>query len=222
MKNKLEAIAAIETLLLDSRKQLIRNQLNQRTYHIDLILEDMFQKHNASAVIRSADCFGLLKISAIERRNKFIPELAVARGADKWLEINTIQDKDSDIFINKIKSEGRKIVVTQPDAQGFKPENLPLHEPISLVFGTERRGVSEAIIQQADYFCAIPMYGFTESLNVSVSCGIILSVLSNRLRTENIHWQLNENQKTDLHYNWLMKNVRDAEEALKFHRIEME
>jgi tRNA (guanosine-2'-O-)-methyltransferase len=187
-----------------------------RTRHLTIVLEDIYQPHNASAVLRSCDCFGIQDVHIIENLNKYEVNPDVALGSSKWL---TLIKYNKDTYntiscLNDLKSKGYRIIATTPHKNDFTPETLPLDEKTALVFGTELEGLSEKAIELADAFVRIPMYGFTESLNISVSAALLLFTLSERLRKSNIEWLLKEEERTAIMLQWA-KNVVKKPDTLE-------
>jgi len=191
----------------DERLLLFKEKVNQRTKHFTLVLEDVYQSQNASALIRTADGLGIADIHAIEERNVYTPNKDITRGANKWIKINRYRQGEESTLncIESIKKAGYKLAITSPHQNGFTPYNIPINEPLAICFGTEKEGVTPLLTENADYYIQIPMYGFTESFNVSVSAGIILSALSNRLRESNINWALNDEEKELIVLDWMRK-----------------
>jgi len=194
----------------DERKARFYEIISLRTRHIIIILEDIYQPHNASAVLRTCDCFGLQDVHIIENRNKYEVNPDVALGSAKWLTLFKYNKTASNTSscIMPLKEKGYRIVATTPHTDDFTPDNLPLGSRFALLFGTELNGLSEEAIGLADQFIKIPMFGFTESLNISVSAAIFLHTLTNRLRKSSVHWALNEQEKTDVLLHWASNSIR--------------
>jgi tRNA (guanosine-2'-O-)-methyltransferase len=134
-------------------------------------------------------------------------------GSSKWLNLhkyNSNENNTIDTF-NSLRKKGYRIVATTPHENDFLLEDLNLDSKIALVFGTELEGLSDTVIQNADEFVQIPMYGFTESFNISVSAAIILHYLTEKLKKSNIKWELSENEKTDIKLYWVRNVVKRSE-----------
>lgn len=185
-----------------------------RTKYLTVVLENVFQEHNASAVLRSCDCFGIQELHVIEKDNQYKVQRDIALGAGRWVDLyNYDQGSQPSVdCIQKMKAKGYKIVATTPHTNDVTINELKLDQPIALVFGTERRGISPEIMEMADEFVKIPMFGFTESFNISVSVAITLNVLRQRLETSPIHWKLNEEEQTLLKLKWCRKILRGGQE----------
>lgn len=200
-------------MLTPERIALFDKVINQRTNYITVISEDIFQEHNASAIVRTCDSFGIQTLHLIETRNKYQVHEGIARGSNQWvtLEHHFTEDGSVDKIIQKIKSCGYKIVATSPHAIEFDIFNVPLDEPIAIVFGAEKKGVTEKVMDEADYLMRIPMYGFAESLNVSASVAIVLNQLRNRINESIIDWKLNEIEKISTLLSWCRKHIKSSE-----------
>jgi tRNA (guanosine-2'-O-)-methyltransferase len=194
------------------RLKLFEKVLEQRTSYITLVLEDIFQPQNASAVLRTCDCFGIQHIHIIENRNKFTVDREVAMGASKWLSLHKYNQNEQNSLdaIKTLKIKGYRIVATSPHINDrFLPEFDLSKGKIALVFGSELPGISETIMNEADEFLKIPMYGFTESFNISVSAAIVLYQLSQKLRNKSeINWKLSKEESNEIKLEWLRATIK--------------
>jgi tRNA (guanosine-2'-O-)-methyltransferase len=196
------------------RRERFDEVLANRTRYITVILEELYQEQNASAVLRTCDCFGIQDVHVIEGKNKFSVNDAIAMGASKWLSINkyTLSDQKLKDCIVNLKERNYRIVATVPDQNAVPLQDFGLSKgPVALMFGTELNGLSEESKNYADEFLYIPMAGFTESFNISVSAGIILHYLTDQLQHSNISWKLSEDEKDELILNWLRASVKSSE-----------
>lgn len=200
----------LTTFLTEERLERIKEVVNNRTHHLTIVVEDLMLPHNASAIIRSCDCFGIQKMHAIEDQYEFEMDERVAAGSSKWVDTKMHHNGTKET-LKSLKKQGYKIVATTPHTNDFTPNEIDLNQPIALVFGTERDGISDDVKEEADAFLSIPMYGFTESFNISVSAAIILNTLTNRLKQSNIKWQLDENEKEALIYRFIKNSIRESE-----------
>jgi tRNA (guanosine-2'-O-)-methyltransferase len=201
----------------DERKARFREIISLRTRHITIILEDIYQPHNASAVLRTCDCFGLQDIHIIENNNKYEVNPDVALGSAKWLTLfkyNKTASNTSSCILS-LKEKGYRIVATSPHKDDFSPDDLPLDGRFALLFGTELNGLSQEAIGLADQFIKIPMFGFTESLNISVSAAIFLHSLTNRLRNSKLDWALGEQEKMDVLLQWASGSIRKSDMIIR-------
>ena len=108
-------------------------------------------------------------------------------------------------------SGATKLVATCPHEAAFAPEDLPLDKPVALLMGSEHEGLSDYALEYADYAVKIPMTGFLESFNVSVSAAVCLYILTRRLKEQDIPWQLSDAEKTHLRLDWLTMSSRSSE-----------
>ena len=194
---------------IDKFNRIIRD----RTRHLTIVMEDIFQPHNTSAVLRSCDCFGLQDVHIIENLNKYEVNPAVALGSSKWINIykyNKLENNSGDCF-EKLKTQGYRIIAATPHRDGFTPESLPLENKIALIFGTELEGLTPQAIEMADGFVKIPMYGFTESLNISVSAALLVRSITERLHNSEIPWHLSETESLDIRIAWAKSVVKKAD-----------
>jgi len=203
----LEYLAFLENILTDNRKEKFQKVLENRTKHFTIAVEDIFQMHNTSAVMRSCEIFGIQELNVIEQRYGKSIDKEIAMGAQKWVDINTFNSITN--CLDTLKSKGYQIIATTPHEDDCLLENFIISKPSALFFGTERDGLSEEILQRADGFLKIPMVGFTESLNISVSAAIIIQNLTNRLRNSNIDWHLSENEILEKRLAWAKNSIKD-------------
>jgi tRNA (guanosine-2'-O-)-methyltransferase len=205
-------LAFLLTFVSENKKNKFAEFIKYRTRHITIVLEDIFQPHNASAVLRSCDCFGIQDVHIIENNNLYEINPDVALGSSKWLTLYTCNGEKNNTpkCISNLKSNGYKIVAASPYKDDFTPETLPLEQKIALVFGTELQGLSKDAIESADAFVRIPMVGFTESLNISVSAALLLFTLSERLRRSSIDWRLSNEEELEIKLQWARNVIKKS------------
>ena len=203
----LDYLAFLENILTDNRKEKFLKVLKDRTKHFTIAVEDVFQMHNASAVMRSCEVFGIQELHVIEERYGKRIDKEIAMGAQKWVDISTYDSVTN--CIDTLKNKGYQIIATTPHENDCLMEDFDITKPSALFFGTERDGLSEEILRRADGFLKIPMVGFTESLNISVSASIIIQNLTNRLRNSDIDWQLTEEEILVKRLDWAKKSIKD-------------
>lgn len=203
----LDYLHFLENILTDNRKERFLNVLNTRTKHFTIAVEDVFQMHNTSAVMRSCEVFGIQELNVIEQRYGKSIDKEIAMGAQKWVDINSF-DSVADC-IDNLKNQGYQIIATTPHENDCLLEDFDISKPSALFFGTERDGLSDEVLQKADGFLKIPMVGFTESLNISVSAAIIIQNLTTRLRKTEIDWQLSEDEILEKRLDWAKKSIKD-------------
>jgi len=198
----------------DNKRQLFEQNIQHRTRYLTVVLENLFQSHNASAVLRTCDCFGIQDIHAIENTNHFEVNADIALGASKWLTIKKHNEKNQNNTLNcyeRLRKQGYKIIATTPHTKDCTIEKLKLNHKTALVFGTELEGLSKTAIDNADGYVKIPMYGFTESFNISVSASIFLFYLTQKLKKSKIDWKLSEEEMLDIKIDWVKSVVKKPE-----------
>lgn len=197
--------------ITDERRQRFEEILDFRTRHITVVLEDIFQPHNASAVLRTCDLRGIQDVHIVENNNHYDVNPDVVLGSTKWLNLNYYESNafNTPEAYERLHEQGYKIVATCPHRDDFTPETLPLDQPIALVFGTEKLGLSDYAVEHADMHVRIPMYGFTESYNISVSAALLLYSLTNRLHAStDIDWHLTEEERDALRLVWTRRSLQ--------------
>lgn len=197
-------------LITPERKQRLVDAAQKRTRYINVVLEDVYQAHNISAVLRSADCFGIQDVTIIEDKHHFAVTKEISKGASQWIDINRYNERDgqdTDRCVKDLKKQGYKIVATTPHTDDMLIHELPLDQKVALIFGTEQDGISSSVVEQADAFVKIPLYGFTESFNISVAAAIVMYELSKRVRESSYDWQLSDEERIDLQLAWLSKTT---------------
>jgi tRNA (guanosine-2'-O-)-methyltransferase len=212
MKKKLATY--LEKFVTQNRKDLINEILEYRTRYITVVLEDIYQSQNASAVLRTCECFGIQDVHIIENKNKYVINPDVTLGANKWINIIKYRGKENIIktAINSLKSKGYRIVATTPDKNNKPLKDFDLEKgKAAILLGTELTGLSDEILNLSDEFLNIPMYGFTRSFNISVSAAIILYHLMSELRTSKISWHLTEPEKQDIKIKWLKQSIKKSD-----------
>lgn len=201
----------LKDFISPERKILFEKVILNRTRYISVVLEDIYQPHNASAVLRTCDCFGIQDIHVIENQNKYQVNPDVALGSSQWINIikHNRQKHNTLSTIKHLKSEGYRIVATTPHINDVTLDKLNLDEgKIALFFGTEMRGLSKTMLDHADTFLKIPMFGFTESFNISVSASIILHHLTHKLHQSQVNWQLTDFEKEQVQHEWLKRTIK--------------
>ena len=195
--------------LTDARKQRFAEVLGQRTNWVTAVTEDLFDSHNISAVLRSCDGFGIQSAHIIEVNNPYRVSPGVAKGAAKWLDIE--RHTDTTHALRDLKSRGFAICCTTPHTDDTTPEELPLDRPVALVFGSEGPGITDAARAEADHFVRIPMYGFTESFNISVAAALTLQTITRRVRErEDLNWRVPAEEHPRILGDWASRTVKDA------------
>ena len=210
----LDLIEHMSGCVTEKRLALFKRVLAKRTRYITVMLEDIYQSQNASAVLRTCDCTGIQDVHIVEENNEYEIVREVALGADQWLSLHYYNEGKNNIHaaIKHLKSEGYRIVATSPHKEGSTPESFDLNKgKAALMFGTELNGLTKDALELADEFIQIPMAGFTESYNISVSAAIILYSLRKRLESSSLPWKIGEVEKNELLLNWLRTSIKKSD-----------
>ncbi|MEX0720874.1 MAG: RNA methyltransferase [Balneolaceae bacterium] len=202
----------------EARWSKICEVAEQRTRRVTVVVEDIYQPHNASAVLRSCDGFGIQDVHIIENKNQFEASAQVTIGADQWLSLhryNDPQNKNTARCFNKLKADGYQVIATTPHENDSDLNDFPIDKKVALVFGSELDGISERAKELADGFIKIPMSGFSESFNISVSAAICLYNFTRRLRSSEMDWKLTEDEIEILKVEWLKKSIKAGNQLEK-------
>ena len=203
----LKLLDYLETFLTDHRRERFQKVLKKRTKHFTVATEDVYQLHNTSAVMRSCDVFGIQELNIVEEVNSKSIDNEIAMGAQKWVDLNRYHSTTD--CINDLKAKGYQIVATTPHIEDCELIDFDITKKSCFFFGRETEGLSQQVIDQANCFLKIPMVGFTESLNISVSAAIILQHVTAQLRKSKINWQLTEDEIIEKRFDWIKKTIKD-------------
>jgi tRNA (guanosine-2'-O-)-methyltransferase len=209
--NKKKYLEYLETYLTPSRKILFDRIIAFRTKHFTLAAQDTFQDHNASALVRNCDCFGIQYLHVIEEFNAYRLAKGMAQGAEKWVNLQYYSEHENNTqtCIDALRAKGYAIVATTPHTNDFLINDFDIHRKSAFFFGTEKKGLSPHILDEADMRVKIPMFGFTESFNISVSVALLLQSLTSRLhKSTEIDWRLTEEEAIDIRIDWTIKSIR--------------
>jgi len=206
----------LESIVTENRKATFEKILNNRTRHFTVVLEDIYQRHNTSAVIRSCDIFGIQDIHIIENKYNSYVSNQVAKGAQKWIDFNeyNTEEFNTQTCIDALRAKGYQIIATTPHNDSCLLQNFDISKKSAFVFGVEKEGISDYMLKKADGYLKIPMVGFTESLNISVAAAVILNDLTSRLRDSNINWKLSEGEKNEKRLDWCKKSINNVEQII--------
>ena len=207
----------LEGFVSERRKGRLLEVLEERTNHLTVVLEDVYQSHNFSAVLRSADIFGIQNIHFIENRNKYKISEDVSMGSTQWLTLNRYQkfENNTKECLTQLKNKGYRIVATSLNERSVTLDQLKVDKPIALIFGTELTGISEEVTQMADEFVYLPMFGFTESFNISVCAALCMHELSTKIRNEVKDYHLTDSEKKEIYLEWLKVSVKKHDLMIK-------
>lgn len=209
VEDKKRLISYLTQFITENRKNRFDSVINDRMNYLQIVVEDLYQGHNASAVIRSCDCFGIQYMHFIENKNTMKVNNEIALGAGSWVTVN--KHNNTKQCLNDLKKQGFKIVATSPHKNDCTIDTLPINQKIALVFGTELNGITQDVMDVADEFVKIPMYGFTESFNISVSAALCMYELTTRIRKNLSNYHLNENEKIDVYLDWLKNSIEKSD-----------
>jgi tRNA (guanosine-2'-O-)-methyltransferase len=203
----------LEDFVTEKRKATFQQVLDKRTKHFTVVLEDIFQPHNSSAVVRTCDIFGIQDVHVIQNKYSSKVSSYVAKGSQKWLDIKNYNQaaNNTQDCLDDLRANGYQIIATTPHNESCMLHEFDITKKSAFVFGVEKDGVSEYTMNQADGFLKIPMVGFTESLNISVAAAIILQDITTKLRLSDIDWKLSQEEKDALYAEWIQKSIKSIE-----------
>lgn len=210
IEEKKSLIQEISKIITPERFAKMQEIVKERTDYVTVVLEDIFKPQNASAALRSCDGFGIANVHIIEDKFKFKPCDHISKGSSKWLKLNyynTPGENNTKNCFDALRSQGYKVVATTPHEKNLLLPDLPIDTPIALVMGNEQTGISDYVFENADMFVKIPIYGFVESYNISVSASVCLYQAVTKVRACVKDWQLSESEMTDLILEWLLKTT---------------
>lgn len=216
---------ALLPFLSEERLSKFDAALENRTRRLCLVLENVYQSRNASAVMRSCDGMGIQDVHLIEDVNPWVFNRVVSKGTPSWLTLHRYEKtKDAtEACIAALRASGYKIAVTSPHVNGVQAKDLPVDQPLALVMGTEFHGVSDSMLEAADYHVFIPMRGLAESLNISVAAGMIMHrIIENIRKLPPCDWQLSAKEQDALRLEWAIKSVKKARSLLRHLGFETE
>jgi len=213
LQTKRKLVEYLYGYITPERRRKIAEVAANRTRYLTVALEDIYQPQNASAVVRTCDCFGVQDVHIIENRNKYTINPDVTLGAQKWVSLiryNKPDHNNTEDCIEALRRAGYRIVATTPREGACLLHEFPIEGKMALLFGTEETGLSDYALEHADEFLKIPMYGFTQSFNISVSAALCIHHIITKLRASQIDWRLSEEELLDLKLEWLRKQLRRA------------
>jgi tRNA (guanosine-2'-O-)-methyltransferase len=203
--------AHLERFLSPERITRLGGVLENRTRYITLVLEDIYKSQNASATIRTCDALGIQDVHIIENHSPFSLDAKVTMGSCQWASLHRWREQGADntqACYAALRDQGYRIIATAPGPASCTLDEVSLERKCAFVFGNEEQGLSAAAIDGADVRVSLPMYGFTQSYNISVSVGMVLMHMSVRLRSSAIDWRLSEDERAALRLEWYRTVVR--------------
>ena len=207
-------VAFLGQYVTEARREKIETVLAVRTRRLALALEDIYQPHNASACLRSCECLGIQDVHVVEKRHEYAPNKEVSMGASKWLTLR--QHAETAECAAVLRADGYRIVATSPHAgpssEPHTLSSLPLDGKTTIWFGTEEHGLTDEALALADDRLCLPMFGFTESYNISVCVALTMGRLAERLREEPVEaWELDASERQRLRHLWYRKIVKNGD-----------
>ena len=203
----------LQSFLTERRMALFKEVLNKRTRHFTVVTEDVYQLHNTSAVMRTCDVFGIQDLYVVEELAGKRIDKEIAMGAQKWVSLqrrSSIQE-----CIAEVKEKGYRVIATTPHHDAHNLHDFDVTQKAAFFFGKESDGLSDIVMEAADGYLKIPMYGFTESLNVSVSAAIILQQVVTKLKQTEIGWQLSEEDKLEIEFEWMKRTIKSHKKIIE-------
>jgi tRNA (guanosine-2'-O-)-methyltransferase len=209
-KTKVKLCQHLSSFLTEKRKELFDQVIQDRTRYLTVVMEDLYQPHNASAVLRTCDCLGIQDVHIIENANTYEVNPDIALGSSKWLTLHRYSKEENNTMraLNNLRERGYQIVATSPHMHDCSLPAFEIEKKTALLFGTELNGLSPLAIDQSDAFLKIPIFGFTESYNISVSAGILLYQLIEKLKRSSLNWQLSKDEILDIKLQWIRNSLK--------------
>jgi len=205
--SEVEYLAYLEEFITENRKEKFIKVLQQRTNHFTIAIEDVFQLHNTSAVMRSCEVFGIQNLHVVEEKYGKKIDKEIAMGAQKWVDVSRYNSNMDCLKV--LKEKGYQIIATTPHDNSCLLDDFDISKPSAIFFGTEKNGLSDEVMNEADGYLKIPMAGFTESLNISVSAAIIIQSIMSRLRKSDVDWKLTEEETISRRLAWTKNSIKD-------------
>ncbi len=203
----------LQNHITDRRQELFKEVLARRTRHFTVVTEDVYQLHNTSAVMRTCDVFGIQDLHVVEEKLGKRVDREIAMGAQKWVSLNRYDSIET--CMDTLKQQDYQLIATTPHNESTLLHEFDVTKKSAFFFGKEREGLSDTVLNNADGYLKIPMYGFTESLNISVSAAIILQDVVTRLKQSDIDWKLSEEEKHEIELMWTKNTLKSSEKIIK-------
>lgn len=213
-----EQVEYLRGFVTDYKNDLFDRLIGERTNYVTMVLEDFYQQHNCSAVLRSCDCFGIQHVHIIENQNVFHDNSEISMGASDWLTLHRHRGGENNTVetIDTLRAQGYRIIATTPHERDTYIDQLDLHAgKMAFFMGTELSGLSDDVLSRADEFVKVPMYGFTESYNVSVCSALLMYSVVQRLRQTAIDWHLPEDERTRVLFAWYKRSIKASRQILE-------
>ncbi|MCK5700522.1 MAG: RNA methyltransferase [Cyclobacteriaceae bacterium] len=223
--NKIKHLDYLESYLTPHRKSLFDKIAALRTRHFTIVAEDTYQDHNASALIRNCDCFGIQDLHILEEHQKYRLAKGMTQGSEKWVGLHYYSEFENctQTCIDTLREQGYAIIATTPHENDYLINEYDVSKKSAFFFGRETTGLSKQVLDQADGYIKIPMFGFSESFNISVSVALLLQSLMGRLRASNSpYWRLTQDEIIDLKIDWCIKTIQNGDRISANYLAQME
>jgi len=217
IRDRQDLLKFLQRHMTGQRSRRFEEVLAFRTRHFTIAVEDIFQERNANALVRTADCFGIQEVHIIENYNEYRLSSGISKGAEKWVNIHLYSNKEynSQTCIDYLRSRGYRIIATTPHRDDMFVNDYDILGKSAFFLGGEKEGLSETVMKEADGFVKIPLFGFTESFNISVAGALLLENLTRRLHQSDIPWHLSEEEKMELRLDWTIKTIASAKKLIE-------
>ncbi len=217
ISDKQALLEFLQRHMTEKRSRRFEEVMANRTRHFTIAVEDIFQERNANAIVRTADCFGIQDVHIIENYNRYKLSSGISKGAEKWVNIHLYDrhENNTQTCIDHLRSSGYRIIATTPQREDNFVNDYDIRLKSAFFLGGEKEGLSETVMNAADGFVKLPMYGFTESFNISVAAALLLENLTRRLHPSIISWHLSEQEKMDLRLDWTIKTIASAKKLIE-------
>jgi tRNA (guanosine-2'-O-)-methyltransferase len=206
----LDLLAYLSQFVTEDRLAKMHRVLDERTRYFTVLVEDIYQPHNASAVLRTCDSVGVQDVHIVENRNSYQINPGVELGTAQWLTLHRYRGEENNTpaAIHALREGGYRIVATTPHTNQVSLQDFEVSDgPAALLFGNEPDGLSSTALELADAHLVIPMVGFVESLNISVSAALVMFNLLTRLRQSGIDYHLSPAERNELLLAWLRSSI---------------
>ncbi len=200
-------VRLLEPLVLERRAERLRGVIDQRLASVQVLFDAPHDPHNGAAVVRTCEAFGVQFVNVVERKERFLAAPSVSRGSEKWVDVrrwSTVSEAAA-----AMTAEGLELIAAHPDGE-LVPNDLASIPRVALVLGNERDGIAEELAAACARRVRVPMRGFVESLNVSVTAAILLAQATFGRKGD-----LSEEDRLRLYARGLYLTVDKADEVLK-------
>ena len=199
-------IRLLEPHVLDRRAARLKGIIGRRLSSVQVIFDAPHDPHNGAAVLRSCEAFGVQFVHVVERREAFLAAPTVARGAEKWVDLRRWESPKE--VVAHAEAEGLVLVGAHAEGE-LVPSDLASLPRFAIVLGNEHDGIADELARACTHRVRVPMRGFVESLNVSVSAAILLAQT-----TATREGDLSEDDRRRLYARGLYLTVERADDIL--------